>query len=545
MDQTEAKNLIAEHFQSKGFARAYDDGHVVKIEQFIGKLDLQVSVLLKKNLAIDVYVPSREYDQKMLKSLLGEEWSLAGWTSEKTERDHGVIIRFYSSFDWQDEKAYDWDGLMKAYWGLRDRITPCLAQDGSVEDAFIAWIEEEKSKSDSEWNRTEAAFCERLSFRGKFKLNPFDCLKLLHGRNVLVDAKPTDAFDAIADFKKLSLKKDPSKQGNLEEADINGTYLALFKEFCREYIEGGMTREQWAGLREKYAAEIARMRNSQYIIRAFEHTENKDFENYVVLGVWHRIRTLLKGNMPRPVTQQYVRHADGHSFMDLYFPCVNIQVECDEGHHKSNIVGDQKRGKNIDETLAAIAEFEQCVLGVDHNLNVTELGVDATLPLDDIDRRLDEIVRTIAEKYGKLSKDEKENDWKKLSPVECVRSTGILNVADRLVFSGRDDVLAALQILRTSTSKKDGVKAADGYSIDWQAAPALSAEEGVCRKGVVFVKIDCLQKFQRLEIKDIVVHVPFEYCLVFVRYRDALGVDGYRFAGAFSRGKRVSDRVEI
>lgn len=551
MNQEDAKKLIVDFFHRNGFCHAFVERQVATIESFPGKFKLEFSALQgRPRLVLEIYVYRKEYDQSALQECLAGGWKPDNWEREDDKknfgRDNGVVVRFILPFEWRDSSSYDWDGLLNGYWAIRNRLLPCLVQSGSVQELFVAWICEQKSQKVSLWSSREEDLRNRQTFSERFKLNPFDCLKLLSGKNVFANNKSTNAFDAVADFEKLYLKKDSFGQDNPEEAELNETYLALFKEFCREYVGGGKTHEQWAELRGKYVAEIARMRNSQYIIRAFEHTENKDFENYVVLGVWHRLRTLIKGNLPRPVTQQFVKHEDGRrSFMDLYFPCVNIQVECDEGHHKSNIAGDKKREKNIEETLVAIADFEHSVLGVDYSRNVEPLRVDATLPLDDIDRRLDEIAGEIAKKYGGLSEGEKQNDWKKLSPVECVRSRRALDVSDGLVFAGRDDVLAALQILQTSTSKKDSVKTEDGCSIDWQAAPALDARDGACRKGVVFVKIDCLQGVQGLALKDMVEHVPFEYCQVFVRYRDAIGVDGYRFAGVYGKNGLCARSIKV
>ena len=69
-----------------------------------------------------------------------------------------------------------------------------------------------------------------------------------------------------------------------------------------------------------------------YIVRTLSRTRRKDYENYVVNAVWQR----LADPGVKPVTQQYVRRADGSYYLiDLYFPQLSMGVECDEGYHES------------------------------------------------------------------------------------------------------------------------------------------------------------------------------------------------------------------
>ena len=67
----------------------------------------------------------------------------------------------------------------------------------------------------------------------------------------------------------------------------------------------------------------------------------EDYENYVVNAIWNRISKKI-----RPVTQQYVSNPKDdrrHYFIDLYFPLVNIGVECDELQHIANATADIQR----------------------------------------------------------------------------------------------------------------------------------------------------------------------------------------------------------
>ena len=68
-----------------------------------------------------------------------------------------------------------------------------------------------------------------------------------------------------------------------------------------------------------------------YLAKTLSRTNRKDYENFVINAIWNR----LGRDDIQPVSQQYVRnHADARRFIDLYFPQLNIGIECDEGHHR-------------------------------------------------------------------------------------------------------------------------------------------------------------------------------------------------------------------
>jgi hypothetical protein len=77
------------------------------------------------------------------------------------------------------------------------------------------------------------------------------------------------------------------------------------------------------------------MNRLDYLAKTFSNNHtHKIYENYVVNAIWNRI-----GNPNlKPVTQQYVLRNDEsgkhYALIDLYFPDLNIGIECDEGYHK-------------------------------------------------------------------------------------------------------------------------------------------------------------------------------------------------------------------
>ena len=76
----------------------------------------------------------------------------------------------------------------------------------------------------------------------------------------------------------------------------------------------------------------------EYLIKTLSRTKRKDYENYVVGAIWHRINNL----EIKPVSQQYVKRNDGkYALLDLYFPQINVGIECDEAYHEHNTEPDK------------------------------------------------------------------------------------------------------------------------------------------------------------------------------------------------------------
>lgn len=90
----------------------------------------------------------------------------------------------------------------------------------------------------------------------------------------------------------------------------------------------------------------------EYLVKVLSRTKRKDYENYVVNAVWQR----LSDYTLKPETQRYVRRESGYALIDLYFPAVNVGVECDEGYHfsENQRVNDRLREDEIAARLSAV-----------------------------------------------------------------------------------------------------------------------------------------------------------------------------------------------
>lgn len=116
------------------------------------------------------------------------------------------------------------------------------------------------------------------------------------------------------------------------------------------------------------------MDRKEYLLRQIAKTNKKNYENYVVTGIVHR----LADPQIKYVTQQYVRRPEGYALTDLYLPQLDYHVEVDEGFHQANVEQDKLREADI-------------INATGHTIE----RVDAMMPLDQLDARIDQIVGQI------------------------------------------------------------------------------------------------------------------------------------------------------
>lgn len=153
-----------------------------------------------------------------------------------------------------------------------------------------------------------------------------------------------------------------------------------------------------------------------YLYRMFSHhTRNKEKENYVVNAIWGRLDNL---NI-KPVTQQYVRRANGYALIDLYFPQINYGIECDEAYHQDNTLRDSEREIDLMLALSSCSEDGLVIRRVDATQNVEALH--------DRIREIVSEIRSLVERQGNhldpwLSPEEKWGQIKKHGSL-CVEDT--------------------------------------------------------------------------------------------------------------------------
>lgn len=120
----------------------------------------------------------------------------------------------------------------------------------------------------------------------------------------------------------------------------------------------------------------------EYLVKTLSRTRRKDYENYVVNAVWNR----LGDNELRPVSQQFVTGPDGKRyFIDLYFPQLNIGVECDEAYHLGRATHDRARERTLIDVLSHI-ELDK---------SYVPLHVDVSGGFEETEQQIDLVVEKI------------------------------------------------------------------------------------------------------------------------------------------------------
>jgi hypothetical protein len=264
-----------------------------------------------------------------------------------------------------------------------------------------------------------------------------------------------------------------------------------------------------------------------YLFRTFL-AGRKRSENYVINRLWHRLDDLdLK-----PVAQQYVDRGDGtHALLDLYFPQLNIGIECDEAQHLATEDADLARtvaitnGITMDQKVGAIRAAD--ILRVER--------VRATDDVRAIHTRIDEIVRLLRQRKA-LSTGFQPWD-PTLTDTGRVLARGQIDAADNYFFPGTQDIrplfgLSAVTVQRALYRVAPGVPTRLWCIRLVDKAGSSTASNGVENR----TSADWTEIYER-EVPAravITAHAQRLDRIVFARSRNALGDSGYRFLGVFS-----------
>ena len=162
----------------------------------------------------------------------------------------------------------------------------------------------------------------------------------------------------------------------------------------------------------------------EYLIKTLSRTKRKDYENYVIGAIWHRLNNL----EIKPVSQQYVRRSDGrYALLDLYFPQINVGIECDEAYHEHNTEPDKIREANVEQALSALQTGK----------DFTIIRINANTDIIEFENQINNAVEKINElykKYGCPKWSEEKDTAEKV--IEC----GELSLYDNLQFAKITDI---------------------------------------------------------------------------------------------------------
>lgn len=161
-----------------------------------------------------------------------------------------------------------------------------------------------------------------------------------------------------------------------------------------------------------------------YLIKTLSRTKRKDYENYVIGAIWHRLNNL----EIKPVSQQYVKRSDGkYALLDLYFPQINVGIECDEAYHEHNTEPDKIREANVEQALSSMQTGKDFTLiRINANTDIVEFE-------KQINKAVDKI-KDLYEQYGCPKWSEEKDSVQKV--LECSE----LSICDNLQFAKITDI---------------------------------------------------------------------------------------------------------
>ena len=264
-----------------------------------------------------------------------------------------------------------------------------------------------------------------------------------------------------------------------------------------------------------------------YLFRTFL-AHRKRSENYVINRLWHRLDDLEL----KPVAQQYVDRGDGtYALLDLYFPQLNIGIECDEAQHLTTGGADRARtiavtnSITMDQKVGAIRAAEVTLV----------LRVRATDDIAAVHAYVDEIVHIIRQRKAN-SRGFRPWDLA-LTDTRRVLARRRIEVSDNYAFRGTKDIrplfgLSAVTVQRAlyRVAPRDNKQLWCIRLVD--KAGTSTASNGVENR----TSADWTEIYER-EVPERAALSPQGGPLdriVFARSRNALGESGYRFLGVFN-----------
>ncbi len=285
------------------------------------------------------------------------------------------------------------------------------------------------------------------------------------------------------------------------------------------------------------------MNKIEYLIKTFSRTKRKDYENYILNAIWHKIDYL----DIRPITQQYVKgYENAYYLIDLYFPQINVGVEVDEAFHKKNHESDLKRELTIEEKLSSIRED-----------SLFELKrIDATLPLAELTKRIE----VVAEEVKQKILEHKITQWDTDISVQTqIKEKGYISVDDFYRFRLITDVANQLFF----KNYKGYQQASFRISLSDEPAqvwfPTISTnEKEEHSQWLNYLNEDWSSITERNIREDgkSINHDLGELRVVFAKIKDSFGMFSYRYIGNFRlieisddnklrTYKKISDRLYI
>lgn len=274
-----------------------------------------------------------------------------------------------------------------------------------------------------------------------------------------------------------------------------------------------------------------------YLVKTLSRTKRKDYENYVINAIWHKLNNI---NL-EVVSQQYIEDIDkssnrSHYFIDLYFPSLNIGIECDEAFHKDQKDKDKEREVTIFDVLYKINQSKY-----------EAIHIDVTQSFDLLQRSIDDAVTKINLK----AKEVNPIVWDIQSPEDYYRDKSRIQVSDRKGFrsinktcnvlfsAGRDETSKGASRAYFSLPKFKGTSL-NGYKM-WFPKLAIQFIDkngnvqsvAATKTGWNNILLEEGKVIREYNEHDKSAKIDGRKRIVFAKYKDPLGFNEYKFLGIF------------
>lgn len=266
----------------------------------------------------------------------------------------------------------------------------------------------------------------------------------------------------------------------------------------------------------------------EYISRMLTKISHKRLECYVIYRIWNGLnRTDVRFDF-----QQYVRRKDGnYALADLYLPQFKISVEVNEPAHYYNMAEDLKRRSEV-------SAHGLKVLNIDCYNVINGKSVECSL--EELNYRTDQVVLEIRTELEKRIASNSFIPWTMQDIVTVIKNRGVLRVEDYISINTIDEIAEIFG----AKLKHRGYLRAGGADIPnktgWTAwwpntknpvwTNIVNPEETEIRE----FKNDGGSKFLEDNMNQDIKKVTF------IKDRDWLGNESYRFIGVFELDKEKS-----
>lgn len=273
---------------------------------------------------------------------------------------------------------------------------------------------------------------------------------------------------------------------------------------------------------------------AEYISRTLARAHNKDWENYVIMRIWHKL------NRPdvKFVTQQYVARPTGHALVDLYLPQLKIFIEVDEPPHQLNKPRDDIRENDIVKATRDIINLSDDKPFERIRISESKDDEPPIINIEKINEQCDNLVAQIRRRIRKLGNDFKPWDNSEEDPQTYIKR-GEISLVDNVAFRTCKDAANCFGhkyknfqrgITNHSYRKDTSIWFPKLYSHgEW--------ENEISPDGTMIRERNTDEEKNRNQIRRWL-DDPRNTRIVFAQGKDALGILRYRFKGVFKLDRK-------